>query len=454
MTYISRNPYTNELYQEFSLQTKEEAIELTHQLVNQYKVWKHRSLNERVALVRNISNALGDKKQELAILMTEEMGKPVQQSIAEIKKCIWLVEHFCDRAEQLLKHPSKTIDGYQAGVRRDPIGIVLGIMPWNYPFWQVFRYTIPSLLVGNAVLLKHAPNVPRSAKAMEDSIRKAIGIDIFTNLNISTDDVPALIDHFWVRGVAVTGSVRAGSAVAAVAGEKIIPTVLELGSNDPFIILEDADIDEAAHTFIDARFTNTGQTCIAAKRLIVQASVAEKVRTILYDRIQNLRIGNPLEGDFDLSCMARIDLAEHLWQQWSQSAPSAQKVHIEAQQEGTLFRPGFIENPAFNSPAWREELFGPVAVMASADSVEDCLAMANDTVYGLGASVWTGRQSTAEHFIRNLDYGTVSVNQKVSSDPRLPFGGFKQSGYGRELGDDGFLEFTNTKTFWLPKGLQ
>lgn len=454
MIYTSRNPFTNELYQEFPLHTKEEAIELTHQLVVQFKLWKNRPVSDRVALVRQISGKLTSHKQDLAVIMTEEMGKPIQQSIAEIEKCIWLVEHFCDRAEELLSAPSNSIDGYQAGVRRDPIGIVLGIMPWNYPFWQVFRYAIPSLLVGNGVLLKHAPNVPRSAKAIETQIREAVGMDVFTNLNIVTEDVPAVIDHFWVRGVAVTGSVRAGSAVAAIAGEKIIPTVLELGSNDPFIILDDANIDEAANTFIDARFTNTGQTCIAAKRLIVQESVAEKVRSIVYDRIKQLSIGNPLEGTYDLSCMARPDLADHLWEQWSQSAPKAEKIHIEAQQEGAVFQPGFIENPSYDSPAWKEELFGPVAVMASAKSAEECLDMANDTVYGLGASVWTGRKTIAEQFIRNLDYGTVSVNQKVSSDPRLPFGGFKQSGYGRELGDDGFLEFTNTKTFWLPEGLK
>jgi succinate-semialdehyde dehydrogenase/glutarate-semialdehyde dehydrogenase len=453
MAFVSKNPFTGEEYQSFDFLSPQSLNEKLEAAAGLYQSWRKRSVRDRCERMLGVAEQLREREEELAQILTDEMGKPIGQSRAEVQKCAWLVEHFCSLAGEYLRGEIQDHGDVKAGIRRDPVGVVLGIMPWNYPYWQVFRYAVPAILAGNICVLKHAPNVPRAALKVEELIKEAVGEEVLVNLFVDVEAIPAILSHSWVRGACLTGSVAAGSSLASVAGEKIIPTVLELGSNDPFIILKDAPIEEACETFMDARFTNTGQTCIAAKRLIVEKDVAAQVREIMTDKIANLKLGNPNDESNDLSCMAREDLAETLEEQWNVSAAKAGKVHIEARREGTKFYPGFLEDPNMASPAWRDELFGPVATMKVADGLDDCINLANDTQFGLGCSLWTSSLATAEQCIPQLDYGTVSVNQKVSSDPRWPFGGYKKSGYGRELGREGIYQFTNLKTFWLPKAI-
>lgn len=453
MSFVSQNPFTGKTYEKFDFISSQELNERLEDAAGLFQKWRKLSVPERCERMLSVAEILKDQEEEMAQILTDEMGKPIKQSRAEVQKCAWLVEHFCSLAGEYLQAKVRDHGDVKGGVRRDPVGLVLGVMPWNYPYWQVFRYAVPAILAGNIALLKHAPNVPRAALKIEEIFFKALHEKALVNLFVDVEAIPSILSHGWVRGACLTGSVKAGSSFASQAAEKIIPTVLELGSNDPFIILKDAPLEKACKTFINARFTNTGQTCIAAKRLIVEKEVAGKVREILIDKIAGLKLGDPNDTGNDLSCMARKDLAKDLEEQWNQSAPKAGKVHIEARRDGTKFYPGFIEDPNMASPAWREELFGPMAVMKVAENESDCVQLANDTQYGLGCSLWTSSLAKTENLIPQLDYGTVSVNKKVSSDPRWPFGGYKKSGYGRELGEEGIQEFTNLKTFWLPKDL-
>ncbi len=447
MPFITQNPFTGEKYfeREF-LNTAEINTELTS-AKKLFEKWKNIALSERVELISPIASYLRKNETSLAKNITREMGKPISESRAEIQKCALLVDYYVDSAPSVLHSEIDIIEGIEQGVRRDPIGAVLGVMPWNFPFWQVFRYVIPSLLAGNVVSLKHAPNMPGTAEKIEELILEVTGHRLLTHLYIDVDQIGAVLDHALVRGACLTGSVKAGRSYAAEGAKRLIPTVLELGSNDPFIILEDADLESACDTFIESRFGNTGQTCIAAKRLIVEKSVYDEVESMVFDRIQKLSIADPMLDTTQLSCMAREDLAQTLEKQWQQSVKSGGEALISPQRDGSRFSPGFLRNPPKQSPAWSDELFGPVAVIQPAEDFHRTLSLANDTSYGLGASIWTADSQKAHEAIAHLEYGTVVVNQKTASDPRWPFGGFKDSGYGRELGKEGLLEFVNLKTF-------
>jgi len=447
MPFLSQNPFTGETYfsrEELSSEQINVHLNGAEQLFNK---WRKLSVQERCNRLKPIADHLRSNTKEFAEIMTREMGKPITESIAEIEKCALLIDYYTREAPNILAPEVKVLDGEKQGVRRDPIGAVLGVMPWNFPFWQVFRFAVPSILAGNIALLKHAPNMPAVAEKIEELFLSVTGERVLTQLMVKVEDIPQILDHPIVRGACLTGSVDAGKSYAREAAERLIPTVLELGSSDPFIILEDADVTVACEAFMDSRFGNTGQTCIASKRLIVHASVAEEVQKFIQSRIEGLSIGNPMDENTDISCMAREDLAQKLEEQWEKSVRAGAEVLISPSREGAKFSPAFLKNPAKDSPAWREELFGPVAVMVEASDQQDAISLANDTIFGLGASVWTQSRESAEECIRQLDFGTVVINQKTSSDPRWPFGGFKESGYGRELGREGMLEFVNLKTF-------
>lgn len=447
MTFQSKNPFTGELYFKRSFLTSSEIDRKLTETKTLFQKWKQVPLSQRIDTLRPLAAYLHQHVDDLAMYITREMGKPITESRAEIEKCALLVDYYLDEAPRTLQPEIETIEGVEQGVRRDSIGAVLGVMPWNFPFWQVFRFAIPSIIAGNVTLLKHAPNMPATAEKIEEIIQETTGHRLLTQLTIDVDSISAVLDHPIVRGACLTGSLKAGQSYASEAARRIIPTVLELGSNDPFIVLADADLEAACESFMESRFGNSGQTCIAAKRLIVEAPVYDQFESMLQDRIQKLALQNPMLEDTDLSCMAREDLAAHLESQWEESVAAGGEALITPERQGTRFSPGFLRNPASDSPAWSDELFGPVAVITKAPNMSKALQMANDTRFGLGASVWTSDLEKARTLIAGLDFGTVVVNQKTASDPRWPFGGFKDSGYGRELGKEGLLEFVNLKTY-------
>jgi len=447
MTFRSQNPFTSELYFERDFLSSAALKQKLSEVQNLSTYWADLPLSRRLESIAPVAGYLRIHREELAATMTREMGKPISESRAEIEKCALLVDYYVEEAPHVLEAETEIIEGIEQGVRRDPIGAVLGVMPWNFPFWQVFRFAIPSIIAGNIALLKHAPNMPATAEKIESLIREVSGHRLLTQLTIGVDAIGSVLDHPIVRGACLTGSLRAGQSYAAEAASRIIPTVLELGSNDPFLILADADVQAACDAFMESRFGNSGQTCIAAKRLIVEKPIYDQVENILLERIGELSVGNPMLDDTNLSCMAREDLAEELESQWNKSVTAGGEPLIHPQRKGTHFSPGFLKNPTRNSPAWSDELFGPVAVITQAKDFSSAIGLANDTRFGLAASIWTSDREKALSLISNLDFGTVMVNQKTASDPRWPFGGFKDSGYGRELGKEGLLEFVNLKTY-------
>jgi len=447
MKFQSKNPYTGEIYFERSLLSSADLTQKLGQAEALFHKWNALELESRIDAIRPIAGYLREHLEELAQCITREMGKPISESRAEIQKCALLVDYYVEEAPSVLSSEKTFNDGVEEGVRRDALGAVLGVMPWNFPFWQVFRFAIPSLLAGNVALLKHAPNMPDTAERIETLIQEASGYRLLTQLTIDVETISDVLDSPIVRGACLTGSVKAGQAYAAQAAKRIIPTVLELGSNDPFIILSDSNLENACDTFIDSRFGNSGQTCIAAKRLIVEETVYDEVEHMVKQRIEELSVQDPMKDATRLSCMAREDLADQLFKQWSASIEAGAEVIIKPEQNGTHFSPGFLRNPPQDAPAWSEELFGPVAVICKASDMNHAIQMANDTRFGLGASVWTSDSSKARQMVSQLNYGTVVVNQKTASDPRWPFGGIKDSGYGRELGKEDLLEFVNLKTY-------
>lgn len=447
MMFKSQNPFTGEKYFERSLLSRSEVKAKVDHAEKLYHKWSSLEVASRIDAIQPIAGYLRKHEEELAQCITREMGKPITESRAEIQKCALLVDYYVEKAPEVLKAERSRNEGVEEGVRRDPIGAVLGVMPWNFPFWQVFRFAIPSLIAGNVALLKHAPNMPDTAETIESLVHEATGHRLLTHLPIDVDTISYVLDFPIVRGACLTGSLKAGQSYAAQAAKRIIPTVLELGSNDPFIILSDADLESACEAFMDSRFGNSGQTCIAAKRLIVEDAVYDEVEDRVTQRIRQLSIGDPMKDSTVLSCMAREDLADQLYQQWEESIAEGAEPIIVPEQEGTHFSPGFLRNPPRSAPAWSDELFGPVATICRASDMNHAIELANDTRFGLGASTWTTDTAKARQLVAALDYGTVMVNQKTASDPRWPFGGFKDSGYGRELGKEGLLEFVNLKTY-------
>ncbi len=447
----SINPFTgNEIssYKEFTPQRLALKLAASNQAFNS---WKGTASSHKAKSLKNLAILLMGKKDELAFLITSEMGKVLKESKAEIEKCAWLCEHYADNSEAYLKEDIIETDASKSFVKYEPLGVIYGIMPWNFPFWQVFRASIPTIMAGNTFVLKHSPIVMGCAIAIEELFLEAgFPSNIFTNLIIDIDKSDTVIKHPHVQGVTLTGSRRAGSAVAAVAGRLLKKTVMELGGSDPYIVLNDAKINEACKTGICSRMLNSGQVCISAKRFIVEEEVFDDFVSEQRSLLDNLKTGNPLSGKTDIGPMARLDLLETIEQQVDRSVMMGAKLISGGKiTDNKFYAPTLLTNVKKGMPVYDEETFGPVSIVIPAKNPEDAIRIANDSIYGLGASIWTQDMDKAKHIADNIEAGAVFINGMTKSDPRLPFGGIKQSGYGRELGAAGIKEFVNAKTIWI-----
>lgn len=451
MLFRSINPANGELLAETATMPWCDVTELLYGMEQAQVQWSNTRLEERANVMLKLAGLIRHKRDQLALLISNEMGKVLRESMAEVDKCAACCEWFAHHAASLLQEELVATEASRSVVRYQPLGIILGIMPWNFPFWQVFRSMVPILMAGNGYVLKHAPNVQLCAQAIEQLCQDAgMPTALVKNLPITTDDAAKLLTDRAIAAVTLTGSTRAGKAVAAIAGQHLKKAVLELGGSDPFIVLPGANAERVARMAVRARMINTGQSCIAAKRFIVVAENYDAFLETMASEMQNLKMGNPLLAGSDYGPMARPDLATSLADQVSQSVKMGATLH------GTM--PGTDKFPWYSAavlsnlnplmPAANEELFGPVASVFKADSVAHALAIANDTAYGLGASIWTDDLDLAWSVEPQLNVGTVFINELVKSDFRIPFGGVKQSGFGRELGRAGILEFCNVKSIW------
>ena len=450
MRLVSQNPYTGQVMGEFEAMTFEDSVQEVQKSRRAFLYWKKASVRERAGHLQAVSRRLRDQQRTFAETITREMGKPIGQSLAEIEKCAWLIDHFAENSAKFLQEEMVETDALKSYIAFEPLGIILGIMPWNFPFWQVFRFAIPALMAGNVCLLKHASNVPSTALAIERLFKDAGGPDhVFKALLIDSQVAGQLIERELVDGVSLTGSVEAGSQIASLAGRHIKKFVLELGGSDPFIVLEDADIAKTARMALQARMINSGQSCIAAKRFIVMAAIAGPFLEALERELATVRIGNPLESATTIGPLAKREFVEVLSGQLEDAKRKEGRVvygPAPPPGEGFFFRPAIVSNVRQDMRIITEEVFGPILPVLVAKSEESLIAMANATPYGLGASIWTGDLARGERLAGELSAGFVAINDVVKSDPRLPFGGIKKSGIGRELSHYGLKEFVNIKS--------
>jgi succinate-semialdehyde dehydrogenase/glutarate-semialdehyde dehydrogenase len=453
MKYESVDPATGRPVERFATATNPELDQAIAAAASAFIAWRERPLAVRTGFVSRIAALLEERAAELAGVMATEMGKPVAEGRAEAGKCAWVCRYYAEHAAAFLAQVHKESDGAGAWVRHDPLGPILAIMPWNFPFWQFFRFAAPALAAGNVTLLKHSPNTPRCARRIEQLVLQAgLPEGVVRNLFLTDDQAATAIADPRVRGVTFTGSTAGGKQVAAVAGAHMKPIVLELGGSDPFIVFDDADLDRALETAVTSRCLNNGQSCIAAKRFLVQGSVFDDFRDGLVERMRSLVMGDPSEPGVQLGPLARRDLRDRLAEQVTRSiAAGAQALcgGTVPDRDGFYYPATVLVDAPPGSPAATEELFGPVATLFSFETEDDAVAGANATGYGLGAGIWTADRNRAERMIRDIESGAVFVNGLVKSDPRLPFGGVKDSGHGRELGREGMLEFVNRKTVWM-----
>jgi len=453
MSIESKNPFNNEVVKSFSPEPEELIKQKINNAHNTYKKWRVTSFEERAELMRKAGAILEEDKEKYAGLMTMEMGKPKREAIAEIEKCALCCNYYADNAENFLANKSLNVPEGKGYIAFDPMGIVLAVMPWNFPFWQVFRFAAPNLMAGNVGLLKHASNVPQCALAIQEVFNKAgFASGAFQSLIISSDKVNMILDDERVVAATLTGSEFAGSKVAERAGRNLKKTVLELGGSDAFIVMEDADLKNAAKTGVKARMINTGQSCIAAKRFILHKNIADDFLEIFKQEIENLKIGDPEDDSIDYGPMAREDLVDEIEEQVNKSVEMGAKVILGGKRidrKGAFYEPTIITKVQPGMPAYEEELFGPVAVILIAESSADAIRLANDSRFGLGGSLWSQDIDTAEKQVRQIQSGAVYINQMMASHPSVPFGGIKMSGYGRELSDLGIKEFVNQKTVWI-----
>jgi succinate-semialdehyde dehydrogenase/glutarate-semialdehyde dehydrogenase len=451
VTLRSVNPATGETvasYDETSAQDVQRTIERVHQA---FLGWKRTSMADRADGLRRTAEVLRAGAQDHARLMACEMGKPVRDGRGEIEKCAWACEHYAEHAERYLAREPVTLDGARAFVTFAPLGVVLAVMPWNFPFWQVFRFAAPALMAGNTALLKHASSVPGCALAIERVFTEAgLPPDVFRTLLIGSEAIPAAIDHPLVRAVTVTGSGAAGSAVARRAGERLKKSVLELGGSDPYVVLEDADLDLAATVCARARLVNAGQSCIAGKRFIVVRAVQQAFERRFVERMAAARMGDPLREETELGPQARGDLRDGLHRQVTESVARGARLLLGGtvpDGAGAFYPATVLTDVRPGMPVYEEEVFGPVAAIVPVEDEAAAIEAANDSVFGLGGAVFTRDLARGEHIAAQLlACGFACVNDNVRSDPRLPFGGIKESGYGRELAGYGIKEFVNIKT--------
>ena len=454
MPIQSLNPATGEILEEFKAASKSEIDEAIAAAHATFQRFRSTSFSDRARWMMGTADVLERRKNELARVITLEMGKPIKAAVAEVEKCALACRFYADHAEQhLADEPVKT-DAARSFIRYQPLGIVLAVMPWNFPFWQAFRFIAPALMAGNVALLKHASNVPRSALWIERVVEEGgFPKGALTTLLIGSDQVGRILEDERVKAATLTGSEPAGSSVGSTAARAIKKSVLELGGSDPFIVMPSADLEEAVRTGVKARVVNNGQSCIAAKRFIIHEAIADRFTTLFVEAMQALRVGDPLDEKTDVGPLATPQILRDLDRQVRESVAAGARLLAGGKPlglgKGNFYEPTVLADIPEGAPAYAEETFGPVASLFRVGDVGEAIRLANATPFGLGASVWTSDETEINRFIDGIDSGQVFVNAMVASDPRLPFGGVKHSGFGRELGVFGIREFVNVKTVWI-----
>ncbi len=449
----SINPANDILIQEYPEISSEEAHHIIDKVELEWQNWRNSSFKYRSNLMMALALELKTNKAHYAKIITDEMGKPINESLGEVEKSAWVCEYYAEQAEKMLTDEVINSDASQSFVSFEPLGIVLAVMPWNFPFWQVFRFAAPALMAGNAAVLKHASNVMGCAQSIEEAFHKAgFPKNIFRNLQIGSSKVEAVIKHPAIKATTITGSEYAGSKVAAASGKEIKKSVLELGGADAFIVLKDADLTEAAYWGVFSRMLNNGQSCIAAKRFILEESIAEKYIDLLQKELNNWPIGNPVDTTTKIGPLARKDLLQDIEFQVADAVSKGAKLICGGQSlsgNGHYYPPTIITHITKEMRLYREETFGPVFSVFVVKNEDDAIAFANDSEFGLGGSLWTQNKEKGISLARKIESGAIFVNGMTKSDPRLPFGGIKKSGFGRELSHYGIKEFVNMKTIWV-----
>jgi len=446
MIFKSINPFTQTVIAEHEVLTNEQLAQKIELSEKAFRSWRNTSFQERADKMKKLANILRAKKEELGLLITNEMGKVLPESISEVEKSAGNCDFYAENAEKMLQDvyydtPFKSLSVF------DPSGAIFAVMPWNYPFWQVLRYAAPAVMAGNVTLLKHASNVIGCAKAIENAFLEAgFPEGVFQQVTISISQVESIIASDIVSGITLTGSEMAGSSVASLAGKHIKKSVMELGGSDAFIVLDDADIEKAATVATQSRMLNAGQACICAKRFIVTEKVADEFASIFARKIAELHQGNPLQNGINMGPLAKLEFAETLSSQLEKSLQQGAKIILGGEHENCNFQPTLIDFVDSNNIAFQEETFGPLATITRAKNEMDAIAIANNHRYGLASAIWTEDRENAYKLARKIEAGNVFVNSLVRSDSRIPFGGIKKSGYGRELSEIGIKEFMNMKS--------
>ena len=457
-TIESVEPSTEEIRASFDPHSASDVASSITAADAAFRSWREVPIADRAVPMRALARVLRDRKDRYARLITTEMGKPISEALAEIEKCAWTCEFYAEHAAAYLADERVATNARESFVAFEPLGVVLAVMPWNYPFWQVIRFLAPAVMAGNAAVLKHASNVPQCALAIEEAVRDAgFPAGILRTLLVPGGAVEPAIADDRVRAVTLTGSTATGSRIAELAGRAVKKTVLELGGSDPFIVLRDADLGAAVETAVRARFQNAGQSCIAAKRFLVEAPIASEFERRFAVAIRALRVGDPLDPSTQVGPLARKDLRDALERQVAASVKMGARVIVGGKRrdgKGWFYEPTLLAGVTEEMPVLKEETFGPVAALLAVRDADEAVRVANDSPYGLGAALWTADLERAKAIARRIESGSVFINGMVASEPRLPFGGTKQSGYGRELSGFGIREFVNIQTIWIGPATQ
>lgn len=453
MSMRAVNPATEEEIASYDELTEDEVYVEIDRSYDAFHEWKLKTFPERRGHMLKAASILRENCSSYAKILTVEMGKPLKQALSEVEKCAWVCEYYADNAERILGREKAETDASESYVQFDPLGVILAVMPWNFPYWQVFRFAAPALMAGNVGLLKHSSNVPMSALAIEEVFTRAgFPPNVFKTLLVGSSMIERIISHPKVRAATLTGSDGAGRQVASIAGRNLKKTVLELGGSDAFIVLKDADVNQAAKIAVASRIINNGQSCIASKRFIVVKDVLRDFESRFVSIVKGLKIGDPMDEQNDVGPIAREDLLLELDKQVQESVKLGARVLSGGKRlgmKGYYYPVTVLSNVKKGMPAYEQETFGPIAAIIKAEDEADAIRIANDTEFGLGANLWTQDTERAKQLAHSIEAGSVFINGMVHSDPRLPFGGIKNSGYGRELAQYGIKEFVNIKTVWI-----
>jgi len=446
----SINPYNQELLGDFQTFSAAEVDQIIKNAHTAHYAWREKRVSERTLPLMRLAKLLRECKETCAETISMEMGKPIKEALAEIEKCAWLCEYYADNSEAFLSPKTIKTDATKSFVNYEPLGVIYGIMPWNFPFWQVFRFAVPALMAGNAVVLKHAPNVSQCAIDIEALFAEAgFPANVFSTILLTNDFASQVIKHHLISAVSLTGSEGAGRAVARAAGAVLKPTLLELGGSNAVIVLKDAELDLAVQTGFNARFLNSGQSCIAGKRFLIAEELYDAYIGKFRVKIEKLKRMNPLDKTCDIGPLARVDLAEKLEQQVKDSVALGAELVIGGKRDGAFYEPTMLKGMTTEMPVFNQELFGPVAPFMPIESLDHAIELSNQSHFGLGVSICTRNPQQVLDKVHLFDEGAVFINELVKSDPRLPFGGIKNSGYGRELAEDGIKAFVNVKTVYV-----